>query len=890
MTEYKTTKKVDLTKIARMNAMNKTGWLDYNRFGVKDGQGFQACSDRFVDNFLLRVVVPDYQWKKKVYIHLGSLNKSIQEKLRAFGLTSFKLKGVNGHYEVKEKITDKMKDVRERDPAKETPDTQYYWQDVKVSCANEKAEDVLTFLREGNYRTMKAQLKDIDFTLDFAGSFDKEEVISYMTEKEDFRMQGDTENPFGRTIIDNDHTVGRNCLSYMDTSPAGCSVRCKLYNKMVQCLEVKAVGDKLGNHWKNWVDQRIRDKITNEKVPTRLAIAKDKATARGLTRAEVTFNCKEDIPSDKDMDIVLQQITAFVPSFLVYSTPYSATWKAYCDSFIHSLVVVGRGEEKENAVIVHSYNQLTGVLSGMEINHWEKDWCMANLTLSVDLPIDLIEVNLVKKDEEKKEWIYCLTMSRWMKQHPNGEPFTTRLVCGGSMYSYGDHTQEKCEELLVNSGFLPHKNCIPHLSHKRCNRSSKAPIQLKYLESLRPKIIHRMKKERAETVISALDLVKQETLDRMENIRDTTTMHVMHANIKKAYTETYKYMLKKLKDLKEGDYDILALKAVKSNGKFGVKYIMLLEREGLSMQAYSNWKIEDTVQRLLPVHIMELLAKENIVHSKHDGDGPIGKMTVTGYGVSKDGNKFAHCRFMFLAHMQAWISETRQRLQQSHMMGTPANLVEIHDTDKVGGETSVDDDGQAMCSPMENNVAITQGIPGEAEVRENQSNVQVNDLPIVPPEELPLFKDILDLILLPAKSIHTLKKIGFIARYGQNRLLVQLEDGVRYVAGKDLESKQDKLHVDCKLVLEKTKLCTSTRKKHYIVNVVRKGDWAGIIQYSDTPIIKQRKGNEATTRVLDVSNVEHKGQKRKLVLTDDGNVYRVKASRLEKEITAGWFV
>ena len=393
-----------------------------------------------------------------------------------------------------------------------------------------------------------------------------------------------------------------------------------------------------------------------------------------------------------------------------------------------------------------------------------------------------------------------------------------------------------------------------------------------------------MKKEHAENVISGLDLVKQETLDRMENIRDTTAMC---AKIKRAYTETYKCMIKKLKDLKEGDYEILALKVVKSNGKFGVKYVMLLEREGVSMQAYSNGKIEDTVQRLLPVHIMELIATENIVHSKHDGDGPIGKLTITGYGVTKDRNKFAYCRFMFLAHMQAWISETRQRLQQSHMIGTPANLVEIHDTDKVG-ETNVD--GQAMCSPMENNVAITQDIPGGAEVQENQSNVQVNDLPIIPPEELPLFNDILHLILLPKKSIHTLKKIGFISSYGQKRLLVELEDGVRYVAGKDLESKQDKLHVDCKLVLEKTKLCTSTRKKHYIVNVVRKGDWAGIIQYSDTPIIKQRKGNEATTRVLDVSNVEHKGQKRKLVLTDDGNVYRVKASRLEKEITAGWFV
>jgi hypothetical protein len=48
------------------------------------------------------------------------------------------------------------------------------------------------------------------------------------------------------------------------------------------------------------------------------------------------------------------------------------------------------------------------------------------------------------------------------------------------------------------------------------------------------------------------------------------------------------------------------------------------------------------------------------------------------------------------------------------------------------------------------------------------------------------------------------------------------------------------------------------------MTVVAKGDWAGIIQYSRTPILRQRKGNEDTRRVLDVSQVEHKGKKRNL--------------------------
>ena len=35
-------------------------------------------------------------------------------------------------------------------------------------------------------------------------------------------------------------------------------------------------------------------------------------------------------------------------------------------------------------------------------------------------------------------------------------------------------------------------------------------------------------------------------------------------------------------------------------------------------------------------------------------------------------------------------------------------------------------------------------------------------------------------------------------------------------------------------------------------------------------------------KVLDVKSVEHKGQKRKLLLAEDGTVYKVKRSRMEK--------
>ena len=70
---------------------------------------------------------------------------------------------------------------------------------------------------------------------------------------------------------------------------------------MVQMLECKSVRSTIGCHWKDWVCQ----------TRTRLAAARDKATERGLTRAEVTFYVDSSIPSDGFIDAVLQNIVQY---------------------------------------------------------------------------------------------------------------------------------------------------------------------------------------------------------------------------------------------------------------------------------------------------------------------------------------------------------------------------------------------------------------------------------------------------------------------------------------------------------------------------------------------------------------------------------------------------
>ena len=54
-----------LENVVKHNALNKTGHINYNKGGVKDGVGFQPCSDKFVDNFILHVLVADYLIHKR---------------------------------------------------------------------------------------------------------------------------------------------------------------------------------------------------------------------------------------------------------------------------------------------------------------------------------------------------------------------------------------------------------------------------------------------------------------------------------------------------------------------------------------------------------------------------------------------------------------------------------------------------------------------------------------------------------------------------------------------------------------------------------------------------------------------------------------------------------
>ena len=86
---------VVLEKIAKANSLNRTGAVNFNKYGKQDGVGFSPCSDKFVDNFLLYVLVPDYfATAKKTYTEVGHVNKHIRDMLTRFGFGKCEVKAV----------------------------------------------------------------------------------------------------------------------------------------------------------------------------------------------------------------------------------------------------------------------------------------------------------------------------------------------------------------------------------------------------------------------------------------------------------------------------------------------------------------------------------------------------------------------------------------------------------------------------------------------------------------------------------------------------------------------------------------------------------------------------------------------------------------------------
>ena len=161
----------------------------------------------------------------------------------------------------------------------------------------------------------------------------------------------------------------------------------------------------------------------------------------------------------------------------------------------------------------------------------------------------------------------------------------------------------------------------------------------------------------------------------------------------------------------------------------------------------------------------------------------------------------------------------------------------------------------------------------------------VVEIPTIPRENLLPYRDYENVTVLPVGSVHKIEGIGHLVHYGTPRLVLKINENI-YQAGQDLEEKEGQITPACSIKIEKIRVNRDRHVKYAICTIYENGDWTALVNYSKTPILSRFNGS---TNVVDVRTVNVKGVKRKLLLTDTGEIYKLKKSKLEERLKSGQF-
>ena len=560
------------------------------------------------------------------------------------------------------------------------------------------------------------------------------------------------------------------------------------------------------------------------------------------------------------MEDALKRITQYVSPSLVYSTPFAETWRVYCDAMLHSLVVIDR--TRDVSLIVYTYNEMTKNISGQFVEYWsEKErWCLGNLTLGSKLPLDVIEIcdrskTISKTGTTKTKDIYVdISDTRLFKNRTDGNAdFTTRLVSKGEVYSWYEGSKEDNAFLLEKAGFVPHERCTPYLAHVKANPNCKVDMELFRVDILDVKIPESSGSRKGGAVKSERkqqwEKVAREIANDIRESRKPFEDAIAEKQNKLQLLDNYSSAFSNnkiihLKNLPLGSYNVMAMRETQT--QFGEKYIMLvaMDLNGTLGLCYSNKQIERHMRENLTKEQKEKIRDPKRNYLTLFGK-PLAVLNITGWGRTPQRNVIVYCNLTLAAEMEKdSIKSLREQITR--------------------------------------------------EIQEEKSKMASADLtmpvespPVLTREEIVPYKHMRNLAELPLGSTHTVTAIGYIEHYGQQKLVVKLGDGILYQAGENLERQKEQLTEMCKIVISKTKL-SQTRKKFAVCKIVQHGDWAGVLDYDEVPLLPAKKKRSAL-KVLDVKSVEHRGQKRKLLLAEDGTVYKVKRSKMEN-VKAGQYV
>ena len=346
------------TMLSTLNKhINKSdnAYIDYSIGGVKN-QSINQLDDLFCDNIIVFTPIENiYLFKlnenneRDIDIKhipkelLGKTTANIKFAFNQIGLSINKnqIKPTRIKYIVNENFINKISD---------------YIQMLKVDLDQFQSDTVIEILsNEENIKFLSNNniyINDIDFTQDFSGLIKKEEVINWLLDNRDFRMQGSYDLAT-HTILDNDYKVSKNCLTFIKNTNNG-DVRYKFYNKFVQSLESPSVKDLVGSH--------IGDYISNPNNNLKKAIINAKDT--GILRLEITYyrHSTNEKLTKKFINTHMNYLKELLPNELIYHNPINNQFNLVCNNIVHNICIYNA--EFNTALISLFHNSLTGKANG----------------------------------------------------------------------------------------------------------------------------------------------------------------------------------------------------------------------------------------------------------------------------------------------------------------------------------------------------------------------------------------------------------------------------------------------------------------------------------------------------------------------------------------------
>lgn len=285
-------------------------------------------------------------------------------------------------------------------------------------------------------------MHDIDFTRDFKGLFNKTELIEHL-ELKGFRYQGTLEEGEA-TIISNNNTVGRNCLTFIKTIPDNGTIRYKFYNKFVQSMESPSVRNKVGCHINDWCNnpELVLNRAINNSLDT------------GILRLEITFyrydtdNILTEEFIKGEMDWLQQLVTSKNGDNVIYYNSIQNQFNNLCNNILYNVCIL---DVDNNLAFVSLYqNSLTGKTNGFyvkEANSIKLSNALRYYTHNKPIILILLHV-------DKNNGIVSIQQDTYIKVNPNGEELVTYLT-KGSDYLHGIAVKDITTKQPKDVGLIP---------------------------------------------------------------------------------------------------------------------------------------------------------------------------------------------------------------------------------------------------------------------------------------------------------------------------------------------------------------------------------------------------------------------------------------------------